>query len=187
MTPREQAEFFACTGSDQEKDAWFFGRLTAKDACRAAWAEKHPTKLFPADIESEIVDGRIRCRFRDPSCKDQLPPVAMTVVQGKVAAFSAFARYVGIGMVILPKKTVGSDEARFRAEAATRAVADALRVTTSDCHVVSLDDSKGLAWIALGSGIREHYPELQDVVAVKTARHQDVMIATTTCESIPHE
>ena len=59
MTKREYAEFMALAGPDVAKDDWFFGRLTAKDAARAAWADKHPTRLFPADIESEFVDGRL--------------------------------------------------------------------------------------------------------------------------------
>ena len=183
MTPREQAEFFALDEPDAEKDVWFFGRLTAKDACRAAWAEKHPTKLFPADIESEMVDGRVVCRFRGEPGPEPLPPVALAVAGGKIAAFSAFAKRVGVALVPVPKKATAADDAKLRGDAARRAVADALRSGDSELTVESVDPASGAVRIGLGAGAAGRYPDLVGPVWVQTARQRDAIVATTLCEA----
>src|SRR5439155_1938 len=65
MTPRELAEFGSWAGTDAELNDWFFGRMLAKDAVRAAWAEKHGEAMFPADIETDLDEhGRIVCQPR---------------------------------------------------------------------------------------------------------------------------
>jgi malonyl CoA-acyl carrier protein transacylase len=65
MTAAREAEFRAWTGTDAELNDWFFGRLLAKDAVRAAWNEKHGEAIFPADIETRPwTTGGIVCRPR---------------------------------------------------------------------------------------------------------------------------
>jgi malonyl CoA-acyl carrier protein transacylase len=121
MTPREIAEFGATPEADRED--WFFSRLLAKDAVRAAWAAKHGDAIFPADIETEQVDGRLVCTPRGGPAAEPMPPVAVAIVDGRVAAFSAFADRVGIGMCPVPKGTQSDEELRRKAE--QLAIADA--------------------------------------------------------------
>ncbi|MBA4062289.1 MAG: beta-ketoacyl synthase [Isosphaera sp.] len=132
MTPAEQAAFNGWAGTDAELTDWFFGRMLAKDAVRAAWAARHGEAVFPADIETEAVNGRVVCRPRGGPKAEPFPPVAVAAAKGKVAAFAAFADRVGVALVPVPK---GGDEAEARAAAAELAVADAgggkLRVRTA--------------------------------------------------------
>ena len=114
MTPRELAEFHSWNGTDAELNDWFFSRMLAKDAVRAAWNEKHGEAMFPADIETELIDGRLVCRPRGEPKAEPFPPVAVAIAGGMVAAFSASAERVGIALLEL-----SSDEldARIRCRA----------------------------------------------------------------------
>jgi hypothetical protein len=169
MTPRELAEFGSWTGIDAELNDWFFGRMLAKDAVRAAWAEKHGEAMFPADIETETDAGRIVCRPRGEPKAEQFPPVSVAIAGGVVAAFSAFAERVGIALVEIPK---GEPESEARARAARLAVADALRVSP-DGLAAEPDARSGLLLVAhAGARLR-----------VQTARRKDLIVATTLCEA----
>ena len=53
MTPRELADLPLLEWHDAELNDWFFSRMLAKDAVRAAWNEKHGEAMFPADMETE--------------------------------------------------------------------------------------------------------------------------------------
>jgi malonyl CoA-acyl carrier protein transacylase len=132
MTPAEQAAFGAWSGTDAGLTDWLFVRMLAKDAVRAAWAARHGEAVFPADIETEAVGGRVVCRPRGAPKAGPFPPVAVAVAKGKVAAFAAFADRVGVAVVPVPK---GGDERAVREEAARLAAADAgggqLRVRTA--------------------------------------------------------
>jgi hypothetical protein len=116
MTPAELAVFGNWAGTDAELNDWFFARMLAKDAVRAAWAERHGDRLFPADIETHEANGRIVCTPRGTPGPEPMPPVAVAIQDGVVAAFAAFAPRVGIALAHDPQ------------EAARRAVADALGV-----------------------------------------------------------
>ncbi|OWK39368.1 polyketide synthase dehydratase domain-containing protein [Fimbriiglobus ruber] len=173
MTPRELTEFHNWKGTDAELNDWFFGRLLAKDAVRAAWNEKHGEAMFPADIETEDVDGRIVCRARSEARSEPLPPVAVAIANGKVAAFAAFATRVGIAVVPVTK---GEPEAEVRARAARFAAADALRVSSDDL-AVEPSPRPGLLIVSHAS----------DRLHVQTARHKDVIVATALYEPEQHE
>ena len=104
MTPRELAMFLELAGTEAERSDWFFRRLIAKDAARSLWNERHGGGVFPADIETETdAAGRLVCRPRGEEWVGPFPPVSAAVVDGKVAPFAAFAKYVGIAMVPVPK------------------------------------------------------------------------------------
>ncbi|HUR53287.1 MAG TPA: polyketide synthase dehydratase domain-containing protein, partial [Gemmataceae bacterium] len=120
MTAREIAAYRDVP--EAERDAWFFSRLVAKDAVRAAWAAKHGDAFFPADMETDVADGRIACRPRGDT-GEVFPPVAVTIADGRVAAFSAFAERVGVGLVLVPKGT--ESDAELRKQAVRLAVANA--------------------------------------------------------------
>jgi malonyl CoA-acyl carrier protein transacylase len=169
MTPRELAEFGAWKGADADLNDWFFGRMLAKDAVRAAWNEKHGEAMFPADIETEEVGGRIVCRPRGEPRAEPFPPVSVAIAEGVVAAFSAFAEAVGIALV-----PVGKDEseADIRARAARLAVADALRVS-ADGLTVTPGSRNGLFLV----------DQAGRTVRVQTARHKNVVVATAACEA----
>ncbi|MFM8271850.1 MAG: polyketide synthase dehydratase domain-containing protein [Gemmata sp.] len=172
MTPNELATFGAWTGTDAELNDWFFGRMLAKDAVRAAWARQHGAAMFPADLETEEVGGRVVCRPRGAAQGEPLPPVSVALAEGKVAAFSAFADRVGCGLRAIAKNAAPEVEREARARAACAAVADALRVPPESCALESLDATSGAA-IVRASGSRYR---------AQTARAKDAVAATTTCE-----
>jgi malonyl CoA-acyl carrier protein transacylase len=120
MTAREIAEYRDVP--EAGRDDWFFARLVAKDAVRAAWSARHGTAIFPADMEAKEAGGRFACRPRGDT-GETYPPVAVAVAEGRVAAFSAFADRVGVGLVVVPKGT--DSDAALRDRAAALAVADA--------------------------------------------------------------
>ncbi len=174
MTPRELDTFGNWTGTDAELNDWFFGRMLAKDAVRAAWSAKHGEAMFPADMETELVDGRIVCRPRGSAKSEPFPPVRVAIADGKVAALSAFAPRLGIGLTAVPKSAGADVERDARTTVARAAVADALRVPVADCSLVSLDPGTGAAVVAVGA----------ERFRVQTARHTDAVVATTLCEAV---
>lgn len=168
MTPREIAEFDSLAGGDAAKSDWFFTRLLAKDAVRAVLNDRDGGGIFPADMETETIDGRIVCRPRGDAAAGPFPPVAVAVAKGKVAAFSAFAERVGVALVPVPK---GQPDEPIRLEAARLAVADALRIP-ADGLTASAGPQPGSVLVAhAGRRLR-----------VQTARQKDVVVATTLCE-----
>jgi hypothetical protein len=180
MTPRELAEFRAWAGSDAGLNDWFFGRLLAKDAVRAAWAEQHGEALFPADIEVDIdAGGRFVARPRGTPGPASLPPVAVATVRGAVAAFAAFAPRVGISLL-----EVGSgDEVDASCRAAVAAVKDALRDPQADCTVIAFDRETGRVAVALTPETAARSPEFPIRPRVQTARHDGLVVATTLGEA----
>jgi malonyl CoA-acyl carrier protein transacylase len=172
MTPRELAGFHAWAGTDAELNDWFFGRMLAKDAVRAAWAEKYGERLFPADIETEAgPDGRLAARPRGAPGPEPLPPVAVAVADGKVAAVSAFARHVGIALVKLPAPD--ADESAARVLAARRAAADALRTAEEAIEVRPAGPG---SFVASAGGVS---------LRIQTARRADLVVATALSEPDP--
>jgi malonyl CoA-acyl carrier protein transacylase len=171
MTPHELGTFNNWTGTDAELNDWFFGRMLAKDAVRAAWSAKHGEAMFPADMESEAAGARIVCRPRGTAKGEPLPPVRVAIADGKVAALAAFAPTLGIGLQGLAKNAGPDAERAARAATACAAVADALDRPAAQCELVSLD-ATGAAVVSAG-GARYR---------VQTARQADAVIATTLCE-----
>jgi malonyl CoA-acyl carrier protein transacylase len=182
MTPREQAEARGGTGTEAALNDWFFGRLLAKDAVRAAWNERHGEAMFPADMETESDShGRIVCRSRGGPKAEPLPPVSVAIAGGKVAAFAAFAGYVGLALEVLPKGSGPDAEAAARERAAVRAVADALRVPVEGLTAAAAGE--GAYAVSLAPAAVAHYPDLGGRVRVQTARQKNVVVATTLCEA----
>ena len=142
--------------------------MLAKDAVRAAWAEKRGEAFFPADIETELVDGRIVCRPRGELLSEPFPPVSVAIAGGVLAAFSAFAEAVGIALLELPK---GQSEGEERIRAARLAVGDALGVPARDWPVDRSSPDELVVVTHDGQKLR-----------VQTARHKNVVVATTLCE-----
>jgi len=171
MTPRELVEFSAWNDTDDKLNAWFFGRMLAKDAVRAAWSDKYGQSIFPADIETDVIAGRLVCMPRGDAKTESLPPVRVESVNGVLAAFSAFANAVGLAMVPVTKADA---EADVRATAARLAVADALHARPDRLAVQSTGHEGLLLVHHDGSRLR-----------VQTARHKDVIVATTLCEAEP--
>jgi hypothetical protein len=182
MTPRELAEFRGWKGTDAELNDWFFGRMLAKDAVRAAWAEKHGERMFPADIETEADSaGRVVCRPRGAAGPEALPPVTVAVADGVVAAFSAFARHVGLALV-----TVADSESEARQLAARLAVADALRADPDEVSACPADPASGAFLATLTPTLAARYPDLGGPpLCVQTARRKNMIAATTLCEPHP--
>lgn len=180
MSAREQADYQRVPES--EKSSWFFSRLVAKDAARAAWTARHGGGVYPADLETELAGRRLVVQHRGTADQPPLPAVAVAVTKGKVAAFAAFAGRVGVALEVLPKKATAADEAAASARAAARAAADALRVDATGITLRSRDAATGAAVVSLPPAVAAQYPDLKGDVRVRTARHQDLVVATTTCE-----
>jgi malonyl CoA-acyl carrier protein transacylase len=182
MTARELIEFGSWKATDAGLTDWLFGRLVAKDAVRASWAGRYGECLFPADIEMTVdKDGRYVATPRGPAGPEPLPPVAVAIADGTVAAFSAFARRVGIALLKLARDANEDDDRR---RAARLAVADALRVGPNEIAVEG-PDSEGRVRAALPQQLAARFPELPGSLLVQTARRKDAVVATTTCEADP--
>ena len=184
MTPREIAEFHSLTVPDAERSGWFFRRLLAKDAVRAAWNEQHGGGVFPADMETETTaDRRLVVMPRAGSDAGPYPPVAVAVADGQVAAFAAFANFVGIGLQAIRKTAAAEAERAARERAACLAVSDALRVPVEACNIASLDLATGAAVVAIAPELLTRHPGVAERVRVQTARNKDLVVATTVCEA----
>jgi hypothetical protein len=170
MTPAELAVFGAWSGTDAELNDWFFGRMLAKDACRAAWTAKHGEAIFPADLETSDAHGRIACAPRGEPKPEPLPPVRVAHCEGKVAAVSAFAERLGIALVALPKNASPEAERAAREAAVRAALADALAVPLEACALEALT-AEGAVVRAGGSRYR-----------ASAAIHKGAVLATTVCE-----
>ncbi len=183
MTPRELQEYYGWKGTDAQLNDWFFGRMVAKDAVRAAWSEKYREATYPADMESEAdSDGRIWCRPRAGTLPEAYPPVSVAIAGGTVAAFSAFAKHVGMALAMVPKKAPESAEEAAREEAAKRAVAEALRIS-ADGMTLAPGESPGTYLVGLPPEGVARYPEFAGKrLLVQTARQKDLIAATTICE-----
>jgi malonyl CoA-acyl carrier protein transacylase len=179
MTPRELSEFGNWNGTDAELNDWFFGRMLAKDAVRAAWAEKHGEAMFPADIETDRIGGRVVATRRGGPGPEPLPAVAVASAGGVAAAVAAFARHVGIALVPLPPD---GSEAEARQLAARSAVADALRVAADELTAGPADPA-GRVNVIVAPAIIKRYPELVGPIRVQTARRKDLVVATTLGEA----
>lgn len=180
MSQRELDAFMAVP--EAEKTGWFFPRLVAKDAARAAWTARHGGGNFPADLEADVVGDRFTVTHRGTGGREPLPPVAVAVANGKVAAFAAFADRVGVGLDVLPKKSTAADETSARGRAACQAVTSALGIDPAGATVRSLSVESGEAVVSLTPTAAAPYPELRGGVRVRTARHQDMVVAATTAE-----
>jgi malonyl CoA-acyl carrier protein transacylase len=167
MTPQELSKFQAWGGTDEELNTWFFGRLLAKDAVRACWSEKYGTATFPADIETEQVDGRIVCRPRGEAGPEPFPPVSVAFAKGRVVAFSAFAERVGVALLAISD---GESEADVRSRCARLAVADAFGVPGEELGS-PVAGEQGDYFVGLPSGGK--------TVRVQTAREKEFIVATT--------
>jgi malonyl CoA-acyl carrier protein transacylase len=168
MTPTEQVAFIKVKGTDAEKSDWFFSRLVAKDAARALWNKGHASGTFPADMESEVHGNVVLCRQRAEPNAEAFPLAKFAVTKGRVAAFASTAERFGVGLVLVKK---GDTEDALRLEAARLAAADALRVP-ADGLTATAGTQPGVVRVARGG----------EVFRVQTARHKDVVIATTECE-----
>ncbi|WP_439622587.1 acyltransferase domain-containing protein [Gemmata sp.] len=168
MTPTEQAAFIKVQGTDAEKSDWFFSRLVAKDAARALSNTGRASGTFPADMESEVHGNVVLCRPRGEPGGEPFPLAKVAVVKGRVAAFASTAERFGVGLVLAKKSD--SDDA-LRLEAARQAAADALGVP-ADSLTATAGEQPGSVRVAHGGR----------AFRVRTARHKDVVIATTVCE-----
>jgi hypothetical protein len=168
MTKRELDEYFAWTGPDAALNDWFFTRLLAKDAVRAAWFDKYGERMYPADIEVDFPGGRPACRPRGEPKPEAFPAVSVASAGGAFVAFSAFAERVGLGLVAVPK---GGLDADARLQAARLAVADAMRIPVDGLAVAPGKIEGAMMVSHAGRKYR-----------VQAARQKNVVVATTVCE-----
>lgn len=176
MTPREQEEFRAWNGTDEELNNWFFGRLVAKDAVRAAWVRKRGEAIFPADIETEPVDGRLVCRPRGQPEAEPYPPVSFAIGKGRVAAVSAFASQVGIALLEITKDDAILD---ISARAACLAAADALRIPADALTATPTAGSGEFAITPLQADSHRFLALTNWPLIVQTARDKNWIVATS--------
>ena len=196
LSPGELPAFRRLSASEREINEWLFGRMAAKDAVRTLWWERHGERLFPADIEIDLVPPcGMTPRRRGTPGPAGFPAVAVVHCGGLAFGVAAFVRRVGLAV-----ERLGSADAEFRhfpemagdrpflerfpdpAEGAARlrcarrAAAQALGgPVTEDAAGLTLrhaDPATGLAEIAGG----------ECVVPVTTARDGDWVVAAAFCE-----
>jgi hypothetical protein len=182
LTPRELQEFRTWVHTDAELNSWFFGRLVAKDAVRAAWMRKFGEAIFPADLETELRDQRIECRPRDAIPTEPFPTVSVAQANDRIVAFAAFAPAVGVA--VLAQTPDEPLHAAFE-RAACQAVADAYKIAVE--RVTATVNAAGageyLATVPREAG--EHHSHGQNrVVRVQTASDNNFLVATTCGEVV---
>lgn len=183
MTPRELKEFREWTGSDDELNNWFFGRLVVKDAVRACWMGKYGVATFPADVETEVVDDRLVCSPRGEAGPEPFPSVALAIANGRVAAFSAFASHVGIALLPISETDREGEVIRT---AATQAVADALKISPNELTIPPVEREGGEYLVTLPEIVaQDHHGLVGRAVCVQTSRDKNFIVATTACETEP--
>ena len=170
MTPRELDCFKNWQGTDAELNDWFFGRMLAKDAVRAAWGEKYGESTFPADMETEVVDGRIVCRPRGAAKAEPFPPVRLAIAGGN-SRRSPRSRTGSVSLLWQSQRPRPPKPRARRKRGPRAAAADALRLPVEKCSLVSLD-ANGAAIVETG----------KERLRVQTARQKDAVVATTLCE-----
>jgi hypothetical protein len=129
-----------------------------------------------------VTAGRHRVAHRGAAGGEPLPPVTVAVTNGKVAAFAAFADRIGVALEVVPKKAAAADEQAARGRTACRAVGDALEIDPTGITLTTLDADTGEGVVTLPPDAAASYPELRRGVRVRTARHQDLVVAATTAE-----
>jgi hypothetical protein len=111
-----------------------------------------------------------------------MPPVSVAILDGKIAAFSAFAERVGIALVKMPKGKAAGASARV--SAAVHAVADALRIDAAGLSGTLASDGAG-AVVQIPPEVLAKFPGLPARALAQTAIEKDMIVATTTCREAP--
>lgn len=103
LTKTEWAAFRSLPLPDAELTNWLFSRVAGKDAVRTLWWARTGERLFPADIEIELEEGRppvVRRRIDDPaldpSRAERLPTYSSTQLGGVFLSLASTARSVGV-------------------------------------------------------------------------------------------
>ena len=143
--------------------------MLAKDAVRAAWAEKHGEAMFPADIETESGEGRIVCRPRGEPRHEPFPPVRRDSRRHGRGVLGVRRRHRDRAGACSRRVT---RRRRFAQRRRALAVADALGVRTDELPVDSDRPRTVSSW----------FNTTELALRVQTARYKDVIVATTLCE-----
>jgi hypothetical protein len=191
LSRAELRQFRHLRGTEHELNDWLFGRIAAKDAARILWWEHRGERLFPADIEIDSTpDGRLAARRRGRDGDHELPAVAVAHADGLVAGLAAFVPHVGIALRRLKPQGADLDEGAARLLCAREAVARALGCDpaegASGLTVCAAAPGDGEVRVALTGALAGAFPELASgPLLVRTAREDDVVVATTLCERAP--
>ena len=95
LTRSEWNQFRLLKGTEQELTDWLFARIAAKDAVRAMRQERCGQRLFPADIELNVLaDGTATARHLGGGSVEEMPRVALAAIPGTCAAAAAYGRDV---------------------------------------------------------------------------------------------
>ena len=81
LTPRERAIFHTIE-DEAERARWLFARGAAKDAVRHVWHATTGERLFPADIETDALDGGLFHTWMRDSAEVVYPRAAVTEHEG---------------------------------------------------------------------------------------------------------
>jgi hypothetical protein len=92
LSRTEWLEYRALKGGEQERNAWLFRRLAAKEAVRRLWLRLGSSALYSADLHlvpDSPDDYRVEYRGTIP-CPHALPRVTATFTDGVAVALAAF-------------------------------------------------------------------------------------------------
>jgi hypothetical protein len=188
LTPPENQQFRRLKGSEKEINRWLYTRIVAKDAVRTLWWYHHGERLFPADIHlDEDEHGRLVARRRDSADGKVFATASVAYPEGLAAGLAVFGPLVGIAV---QKLQPADDPDEVRRRCARTAVARALRPNLpdgADAVTVQTDDPKtGLVNVSLNGPLTAGFPGLAaGLLTVRTARDNDLVVATTFCEGGP--
>ncbi len=208
--PGEIAEFNALEMSAEEKAAFLFERVAAKDAIRMFRRRREKLRDFMADVEIyTAAGGRLQASPRGEQRSPGYPAVAVSSDAGIITAIAAEADYAGISIHkcsnkdeasagpfqfqphLLEACNCGEAEAHARLSCAVEAVSNALTgsdLRAGELHVARVQRDEAGTMTVLVKVPADFEPETAAIngqtVAVTTSRDGDFVIATTFCVAV---
>lgn len=207
MSPAEKRYLRDLPGDPAYRTNLLYERIAAKDAVRILWRLQTGDRLFPADFEIEADDyGRLMARPRGGKKGEQFPRVAAASCGQTMVAVATMKQRVGVALVsptkeksefadlaeeetnLIDPKSPKREETVARFRCAKQAVANALGSTLvdpeTDLHVRGWNAESGEVEVALATESSATFPEfLGNLIRVTTHRREQLLVATTFCET----
>jgi len=203
----EQAAFRKLTEND-DRVAWLFGRVAAKDAARILWRHQCGERLYPADIEvGAASDDRLVATLRNGERPPRFPHIDFACTKGAMVGVATLEGRPGTAIVRLDTGTspaeadVLASELQILAsafeprEAAARLTVarEALRRALGPRHVADLSQLEPCGFdratetieFSLAAPLAAGLSQLaRSPLAVRTAREGDLIVAAAYCPEI---
>lgn len=204
LSPAEQAAFRKLTESD-DRVAWLFGRVAAKDAARILWRHQCGERLYPADIEVGVEsDERLAATLRNGERPPRFPHIDFACTKGAMVGVATLDGRPGTAIVRLDADASPADgdvlaselqilasafeprEAAARLNVAREALRRALgpqRVADlSQLEPCGFDRASETIEFSLAAPLAAQFSQLAQLpLAVRTAREGELIVAAAYC------